>query len=67
MAQAIFYDVAREWWERFMLRGSVPYAEECWRRLEREVMPELGKRQLPKITAPMILAILRRIEATGHD
>jgi len=65
MAQTLFKTVAREWWEKFMLRGSVPYAEECWRRLEREVMPELGHRPLSKITAPMILTILRRIEARG--
>ena len=65
MAQVFFHVVAREWWEKFMLRGSVPYAEECWRRLEREVMPELGKKPLAKITAPMILTVLRRIEARG--
>lgn len=61
----VFRDVAREWWEKFMLRGSVDYAEESWRRLEREVMPEIGHRQLPDIDAPMILAILRRVEDRG--
>ena len=65
MAQVFFRDVAREWWERFMLRGAAHYAEESWRRLEREVMPELGKKALPEIDAPMILAILRRVETRG--
>lgn len=65
MPQALFRDVAREWWERYMLRGSVDYAEESWRRLEREVLPELGNKQLKRIDAPMILTILRRIEARG--
>lgn len=65
MAQILFETVAREWWERFMLRGAAHYAEESWRRLDREVMPELGHRPLAKIDAPMILAILRRIEARG--
>jgi len=65
MGKAIFYDVAREWWERFMLRGARYYAEECWRRLEREVMPEIGHKPLAKITAPMVLTILRRIEGRG--
>lgn len=64
-AQVLFQDVAREWWERFMLRGAAHYAEESWRRLEREVMPELGRKQLAKIDAPMILGILRRIEKRG--
>lgn len=65
MAQVLFRDVAREWWERYMLRGSLEYAEESWRRLEREVMPKLGDKPLKKITAPMILTLLRRIEKRG--
>ena len=65
MAQVLFQDVAKEWWERYMLRGSVHYAEESWRRLEREVMPKLGEKPLKKIDAPMILTILRRIEKRG--
>ena len=48
-----------------MLRGTVSYAEESWRRLEREVMPKLADKPLKKITAPMILSILRRIEKRG--
>jgi integrase len=62
---AIFRDVARDWWERYMLCGSVEYAEESWRRLEREVLPKLGDKPLKKIDAPMILTILRRIEKRG--
>lgn len=66
MAESIlFADVAREWWERYMLRGSTEYAEESWRRLEREVMPALGGKALKTIDAPMILTILRRVEARG--
>lgn len=48
-----------------MLRGAERYAEESWRRLDREVMPELGRKPLPKIDAPMILSILRRVESRG--
>jgi len=48
-----------------MLRGNVSYAEESWRRLEREVLPKLGEKPLKKIDAPMILEILRRIEKRG--
>lgn len=62
---AIFRVVAREWWERYMLRGNLEYAEESWRRLEREVMPKLADKPLKKITAPMVLTILRRIEKRG--
>lgn len=62
---AIFKDVAREWWERYMAQGNAEYAEESWRRLEREVLPRLGEKPLKKITAPLILSILRRIEGRG--
>jgi integrase len=65
MAQVLFQDVAREWWERYMLQGNEEYAHESWRRLEREVMPRLGDKTLKKINAPMILTILRRIEKRG--
>ncbi len=61
----VFRDVARDWWERYMLSGNADYAEESWRRLEREVLPRLGDKPLKKITPPMILTILRRIEKRG--
>ena len=60
-----FAAVAREWWKRYMVQGSVHYAEESWRRLEREVMPWIGNKPVAKITSPAILAILRRIEQRG--
>ncbi|MCC8194881.1 MAG: tyrosine-type recombinase/integrase [Deltaproteobacteria bacterium] len=63
--KVLFRDVAREWWERYMLRGDMEYAEESWRRLERDVMPVLGNKQLKKIDAPTILAILQTVEGRG--
>jgi integrase len=48
-----------------MASGNAEYAEESWRRLEREVMPRLGDKPLKKITPPMILFVLRRIEKRG--
>lgn len=63
--QMLFGTLLREWWERYLLRGKEGYALEAWRRLEREVMPVLGDKPPRKITPPMILRILRRIEARG--
>ena len=65
MSQVFFKDLAQEWWERYMRQGNVEYAEESWRRLEREVMPKLGHKTLKKIDAPAILGILRSIEKRG--
>lgn len=65
MEGPIFGTLLREWWERYLLRGNEEYAQEAWRRLEREVMPILGDKPPRKITPPMILRILRRIESRG--
>jgi integrase len=65
MDDTLFMDVARDWWSRYMLRGNVAYAQESWRRLECEVMPDLGCKPLAEIDAPMILKVLRRVEARG--
>lgn len=65
MQTKLFGELLEEWWERYLGRGSEKYASECWRRLEREVLPRLGDKPPRKITPPMILRILRRIEARG--
>ena len=31
MSQMLFHEVARDWWERYMLSGNRDYAEESWR------------------------------------
>lgn len=63
--QILFGALLRDWWERFLSAGNAAYAREAWRRLEREVLPTLGNKPPRKITPPMILDILRRIEARG--
>jgi integrase len=35
------------------------------RRLERDVFPQIGARPVSKVTAPELLAVIRRIEARG--
>lgn len=63
--QVLFGVLLRDWWERYLSRGNAKYARDAWQRLEREVLPTLGDKPPKKITPPMILAILRRIEARG--
>lgn len=65
MAKIIFAKLLREWWERYLSQGNAQYARHSWRRLEVEVLPELGDRDPKKITPPMILKILRRVESRG--
>ncbi len=65
MAKILFEALLREWWERYLLQGNANYARDSWRVLEREVLPELGQLDPKKITPPLVLGILRRVEAKG--
>jgi integrase len=62
-ATELFRDVAAEWFVRWKRKLSSSYAEDVWRNLERSVMPTLGALPLAEITAPIILRILRAMEA----
>jgi integrase len=60
-----FEVIAREWFEKFSA-GWVPgHADKIIRRLERDVFPWIGQRPIAEITAPELLAALRRIEERG--
>lgn len=60
-----FEVVAREWHRRFAGTWSDSHAETVLRRLEADVFPAAGGRPVGEITAPEVLAVLRRIEARG--
>lgn len=60
-----FRAVAQEWIERYLATKAESHRIRVIRRLEREVYPYLGDRPIAEITAPEILAILRRIEDRG--
>ena len=58
-----FEAVAREWHAKFS-PGWVPHhADKIIKRFEREVFPWIGNRPIADISAPDLLAVLRRIEA----
>jgi hypothetical protein len=60
-----FENIATAWFE--LKRDSVTpaYAEDIWRSLTLHVFPDLKATPLSKITAPMIIELLRPIEAKG--
>lgn len=58
-----FEAVAREWFNRIMPEKSNSYRERTGRILEKDLYPVLGNRPIKSITAPELLAALRRIEA----
>lgn len=57
--------VAREWFARYSPGWSLGHAERTKRRLERDIFPWLSGRPVRDVTAPEVLAVVRRIEARG--
>lgn len=60
-----FEAVAREWFSKYSPGWATTHAEKIIRRLERDLFPWLGSRPTGEITAPELLAALRRIEVRG--
>ncbi len=63
-----FEAVAREWYGKQAATWVPSHARDVMRRLEANLFPELGALPIAEITAPTLLAAVRKIEARGaHD
>lgn len=60
-----FEAVAREWYEKQAKVWVTHHAADVLRRLEANLFPELGDRPIAEITAPALLAAVRKIEERG--
>lgn len=60
-----FEAVAREWFATKMCDCSQSHQDRTMRALEKDLFPHLGNRSIGAITAPELLAVLRRIESRG--
>lgn len=60
-----FEAVAREWFEVRRSGWSKSYGDKMMARFETDVFPWLGTTPIVKITGPMLLEVLRKIEARG--
>lgn len=65
LAQNTFELVAMEWIERQKTKWSPSYADTTYRRLKRNLFPFIGSKPVNAITAPELLALLRKVEARG--
>lgn len=54
--------VTREWFLKFSPQWAPAHSERMIRRLERDIFPSLGARPISEITAPELLAAVRKIE-----
>lgn len=57
--------VSREWHENKKLLWTSNHAQSVLRRLELDIFPTLGHRPIQEITAPELLAVLRKVESRG--
>jgi integrase len=64
-AENSFNLVADEWYEKKSSGWVSKHAAKIIERLKRDVYPWLGSRPIAEITAPEVLAVLRRIEERG--
>ena len=60
-----FEVVAREWYAKRSPGWAVSHASKVLRRFEADVFPWIGARPVGEITAPELLAVVRRIEERG--
>ena len=63
--KALFQHIANEWFLKSKPTWSISYSSRVHNLLERDIYPYLGKIRPVDINAPMILAVLRKIEARG--
>ncbi|EJZ7971157.1 integrase domain-containing protein [Vibrio vulnificus] len=57
--------VAEEWFEVKSHKVSANYADDIWRSLELHVFPNLGNFPIHELTCPIVIQVLRPIEAKG--
>ena len=62
-----FEVIAREWFEKNRGTWAVSHSTKVLARLENDVFPWLGGKPIAEITAPDVLAVLRRIEGRGTN
>ena len=60
-----FEAVTREWYAKHSPNWAEIHADRIIRRFERDIFPWIGGRPVAEITAPELLAAVRRIEARG--
>jgi integrase len=65
LARNSFETVAREWLGKYSTSWAKSHEEKIRQRFERDIFPWMGEKPVGEITAPELLAVLRRIEDRG--
>ena len=64
-ARLTFEKVAREWHENAKSQWASVHAADVIRSLDRDVFPTIGELPIGQLTPPLVLGVLREIEARG--
>jgi integrase len=62
-----FEEVAREWFAKNLPTWAPTHSDKIIARLQKDVFPWIGGKPVAKISAPDVLAVLRRIEGRGTN
>jgi integrase-like protein/Arm domain-containing DNA-binding protein len=60
-----FEVVAREWFAKYSAAWAANHSNRIIRRFDRDIFPWIGGRPIAEVTAPELLAVVRRIENRG--
>ena len=60
-----FEVVTREWFAKYSPNWAAHHRDRLIRRFERDIFPWIGGRPIAEITAPELLAVVRKIESRG--
>lgn len=60
-----FEVIAREWHEKFSPQWVPSHSDKILSRLERDLFPWIGRKPIAALTAPELLACIRRVESRG--
>ncbi|MDC9591741.1 hypothetical protein PSI23_21270 [Xenorhabdus sp. XENO-10] len=59
-------NIATRWFEVKKTTVSEDYAKDIWRSLEKDIFPKLGSTPISNLKAPMLVEVLKPIEARGN-
>ena len=60
-----FEAVAREWYAKFRMQWAASHAVKMLGRLENDVLPWIGTRQIDRVEPPELLTVFQRVEGRG--
>ncbi|MBY0483985.1 integrase arm-type DNA-binding domain-containing protein [Nitrosomonas sp.] len=64
-AENSFESIARLWWNHWKSGRNERHAGYTIRRLEADVFPFIGRKPITELTAPMLITVIKKVEARG--